>query len=141
MMQLTPLFRKLFLLIIFVGIFALVVFYIEPPKSWNTASVFQILAFFLPLIIITTLLIDFIVKYPPHSFIVSLGLMMALAFYAVNQLTILSGLLVILITLLLYRVFPKMKLPRFRLTSGSKIPKLHIQKQEPPRRHRLRRIR
>ncbi|HLC88156.1 MAG TPA: hypothetical protein VJG66_03845 [Patescibacteria group bacterium] len=133
-------FKKLLIPLAFLGLLALVVIYVEPPKSWNEASTFQILVFFLPLLFAATLLIDIFVKYFPHSFIFALGLVLLLAFYAVRQLNYLTGALAILVTVFSWRIFPKMKLPRFRLTREPKIPKLHIQKQEPPRRHRLRRI-
>lgn len=132
--------KKLGLFFVFTGLFSLVVFYVEPPKSWEAASLFQIMVFFLPLLIGLTFLFDSAVKYIPHSFIISLGVILLLAFYSVNQLNYLTVALVFLTTAFLLRVFPKMRLPRLRLTSGSKIPKLHIQKQEPPRRHRLRRV-
>lgn len=132
--------RKVLLLLVFALLFTLVILYMEPPESWREASIFQIMAFFLPLLLAVTTFTDFFIRYLPHSFILSLGLILGLAFYAVNQLSILSGLLVILITLLSWRVFPKMKLPRFRLTGRSKIPKLHMQKQEPPKLRGLRRL-
>lgn len=124
-------------------IFALVIIYTEPPKSWAEASVFQLLAFFLPILIAMTALLDILVHYFPHSFIISSGVIMALAFYAVNQLNWLTAILAILITAFFVRVFPKMKLPRFRLTGSSKIPKLHMSsspKVEEPRIRRLRRL-
>lgn len=133
--------RKILLLIFFVSLFILVVTFMEPPKSWNEASIFQIMAFFLPLLLTITILLDFFIHFLPHSFILSLGIILGLAFYAVNQLGVLSGLLVILITSLSWRVFPKMKLPRFRLTRSQKIPKLHMAKREPPKLRGLRRLR
>ncbi len=133
--------KKLIFFFVFLALFVLVVLYVEPPQSWESASIFQIMAFFLPLIFAITALIDILLHYPPHSFIFSLGIILTLAFYAVDQLNILTGLLVLLITLLSYRVFPKMKLPRFRLTRGTKIPKLHMRKSETPRIRRLRRLR
>lgn len=135
-----PVIKKLIFFFVCLAIFILVVLYLEPPKSWPEASIFQIMAFFLPLLLGITVLVDILLHYLPHSFIFALGLILALAFYGVNQLNILTGLLVLLITLLSYRVFPKMKLPRFRLTGGSKIPKLHMQKQESPKLRRLRRL-
>lgn len=133
-------FKKIGFLVVFTGTFLLVVFYIEPPLNWEQASIFQIIAFFLPLLLALTTLLDLGLRYFPHSFIISLGIILLLAFYSVRQLNYLTGVLVVLVAAFLVRVFPRMKMPRFRLTPGSKIPKLHIQKQEPPKRHRLRRI-
>lgn len=132
--------RRISLLLFFIGLFLVVIFFVEPPKSWNEASIFQILAFFLPLTFAVTLFIDLFLNYLPHSFIFTLGLILSLAFYAVGQLNYLTAALVILVTIFSWRVFPKMKLPRFRLTGEPKIPKLHMRKQEQPR-HRLRRLR
>jgi hypothetical protein len=132
--------RKLLFFIACLGIFTLVVIFLEPPESWEEASVWQIMAFFLPLLLGATAVIDILVHYFPHSFIIALGGILLLAFYAVSQLNLLTGSLVILATALFVRLFPKMRMPRFRLTSGSKIPKLHMQKQEAPQMRRLRRI-
>lgn len=137
--------QKLLAFIAFLGIFILVVLYIEPPKSWPEASIFQIMAFFIPLLLAITVLIDIVMHYYPHSFIIALGIILALAFYGVNQLNWITGSLAVLSTAYFVRIFPKMKLPRFRLTSDSRIPKLQMHKNakpaETPRIRRLRRIR
>jgi len=131
---------KLIFFAVCLGIFTLVILFVEPPSLWETASIFQIMAFFLPLLLGITGLIDILMHYFPHSFFISLGIILFLAFYAVNQLSILTGSLVVLVTAFSVRVFPKMRMPRFRLTAGSKIPKLHMQKQEAPKLRRLRRL-
>ena len=134
---------KLLAFIGFLSLFMLVIFYIEPPRTWQEASVFQMLAFFVPILLALTAVIDILMHYFPHSFIISLGVIMFLAFYAVNQLNILTGVLVVLITAFFVRVFPKMKLPRFRLTGSAKIPKLHMSSPptvEEPKIRRLRRL-
>lgn len=136
----SPLIKKLLFFAGFLALFILVVIFVEPPKSWEQASVFQIIAFFLPLLLAVTVFVDILVHYIPHSFIISLGVILFLAFYAVNQLNYLTAILVISVTAFSVRVFPKMKLPRFRLTRGSKIPKLHMQKQEAHKLRRLRRL-
>lgn len=136
---------KIFILLICASLFVLVLFYVEAPESWATASTFQIVAFFLPLLIGLTAIIDILMHYYPHSFIISLGAIVCLAFFGVGQLNIWTASLVILVTALSVRLFPKMKLPRFRLTAGSKIPKLSMsnppKKVEEPRIRRLRRLR
>ncbi len=133
-------FFRIILFLLSIGILFLVIFFVTPPKSWPEASLFQMMAFFIPLLLGVLLLLDFFIKYLPHSFILSLGLILTLAFYGVNQLNILTGLLVLLIVLLSWRMFPKMRLPRFRLTYGTKIPKLHLLKQEPRKLRGLRRL-
>jgi len=132
--------RKLLFFLVCLALFTLVILYIEPPQSWEEASILQMLAFFLPLLVGITALVDILMHYLPHSFFISLGIILFLAFYAVNQLSILTGSLVVLVTAFSVRVFPKMRMPRFRLTAGSKIPKLHMQKQEAPKLRRLRRL-
>ena len=132
--------KKLVLFFIFLGLFVLVIVYVQPPESWEKASVFQIVAFFLPILLALTSFVDILVHYPPHSFILSLGAILLLAFFGAGQLNYLTGTLVILVTAFCFRIFPKMKLPRFRLTRSQKIPKLHMQKQELPKLRRLRRL-
>jgi prepilin signal peptidase PulO-like enzyme (type II secretory pathway) len=132
--------KKLFFFFLFSGLFLLVVLYLEPPKSWQEASVFQIMAFFLPMLLAIMSLVDILTHYLPHSFIISLGIILLIAFFGAGQLNYLTAILVILVTALSFRIFPKMRLPRFRLTPSSKIPKLHMQKQEPPKLRRLRRL-
>lgn len=132
--------RKLLAFTFFLALFVAVILYIEPPGSWREANIFQILAFFLPILLAITALVDILVHYLPHSFILSLGIILLLAFFGAGQLNLLTGALVVLITVFCFRIFPKMKLPRFRLTRSSKIPKLHMQKQETPKLRRLRRL-
>lgn len=131
---------RLLIFFISIGVFSCVIFFVTPPKSWSDAGIFQIMAFFLPLLFMITFFIDFGLHYLPHSFIISLGIILFLAFYGVDQLNILTGLLSILIVLLSWRLFPKMKLPRLRLTREPKIPKLHLQKKEAPKLRGLRRL-
>lgn len=125
--------KKLLLFAGFLSLFILVILYVEPPESWQSASVFQIVAFFLPIVLALTAFLDILVHYIPHSFILSLGAILLLAFFGAGQLNYLTGILVILVTAFCFRIFPKMKLPRFRLTSGSKIPKLQMRKKEAPK--------
>lgn len=135
---------KLAFFIACLAVFCGVIIFVEPPASWGVASVWQIVAFFLPLLLGITAVVDILMHYYPHSFIIALGAILLLAFYAVNQLGLLTGSLIILVIAFSVRMFPKMKLPRFRLTGGSKIPKLHISgasKREEPRIRRLRRLR
>lgn len=136
---------KILVLLACTSLFILVLFYVEAPESWDSATTFQIMAFFLPLLVGITAIIDILVHYYPHSFIIALGSIVALAFFGVGQFNIWTGSLVVLATALSVRLFPRMKLPRFRLTVGSKIPKLSMsntaKKLEEPRIRRLRRLR
>lgn len=104
--------------IVFYGLlWGFVVYFVEPPASWPEATAWQILAFFLPLTLAITFIINLVFNYFPHSFISALGLLMLIVMYAINQLTFISGGIVILLTTLLIKIFPRVRLlPRFKLT-------------------------
>ncbi len=116
--------KKLFLSLFFLGIIILVVLYVEPPTSWANASVFQILVFFLPLVLFLTFFINLFLSYLPKSFIIALGLMMALVFQSIRQLNWISLSTIIIITFIFFKLFPKVKYRSFRLTKETKIPTL-----------------
>lgn len=98
-------------------LWSLVVYFIEPPRSWPEATSGQILVFFIPLTLALTFIIELFFNYFPHSFIAALGLLMLLVMFAINQLTVVSGGITLLITTLLIKIFPRVRLlPRIRLT-------------------------
>ncbi len=117
-------YKKLLILIINTAIFISILFLIEPPKSWPEASTSQILLFFIPLLLTLSTFFDFFLKYPPHSFIAGLGIMVLVAFAGVNQLSPITTTLIVLTTILFIRLFPKVRLPRLKLTRFQKIPKM-----------------
>lgn len=105
---------KILSFIISLSLFASVVYLLEPPKSWPEASLLQILGFFIPLLLTLTFFFQFFFNYFPRSFMAGLGGMMLLTLQAANQLNIYSGIGVAATTILAIRLFPKMRLPRFR---------------------------
>lgn len=109
--------KRLIPVLFYASLWGLVVYYVEPPKSWPEATPWQILAFFLPLTLGLAFIINLFLNYFPHSFIASLGLQMLLVLYAINQLTPISGGIVIVFTILFIKLFPKVRLlPRIKLT-------------------------
>lgn len=122
--------RNLLLFAVALSIFSTVLCFIEPPKTWVQASIWQILAFFVPLLASVTLLTNIIVNYLPWSFLIGLGIMLVVVFYTLNQLTIISGTIILTITGLSVKVFPKIRY-RVRLTTQEKISKLRLEENEP----------
>lgn len=118
-----PKFRKLFsktLPVIFFGtFFTLVLILITPPLSWDQASVFQILIFFLPLLFLFTFFINIFLNFFPRSFIISLGVIVILVLQAINILNILTFILVTSIT-----GFTVWKYQPSYLTIPTRIPRL-----------------
>ncbi len=114
-----PFLRRLLLLILFALIFFGVIFFIEPPKSWIEASSFQILILFIPLLGFLTFLINLFLNFLARSFALALGVFIIIATQALNQLNILTVILIAsAIGLLLWLI------PKSRLTKIPKIPKL-----------------
>ena len=128
------LFKKLLLVLFFLLIVILVIFYLEPPKSWAEASLFQILAFFLPLLLFLTFFINLFLSYLPKSFIIALGLMMILVFQSIRQLNWISLSTIFVITFAAVKLFPKVKYRGFRFNKETKIPKLSRTSTSFPRR-------
>lgn len=109
--------KRLLPILFYLALWGLVVYFIEPPKSWPEATPWQILAFFIPLTLALAFIINLILNYFPHSFIGSLGLLLILVLYAINQLTPVTGGIVIIFTILFIKLFPRVRLlPRIKLT-------------------------
>ncbi len=117
--------RKLLPILFYGSIWGMVIYFVEPPASWPSATTTQILSFFIPLLLTVTFLINFILNYLPHSFIAALGILLMLVLYAINQLTAITAGIIILITTLLIKIFPRVRLPRLRLTPLLKILRIH----------------
>lgn len=120
-------FKNLLGVLLSTGILYLVLNYIEPPKSWQEASVFQILIFFLPLLSFFTFLINLFLKYIPRSFIGGLGLMFLVVLQSVDQINLISVPLVLALTIICAKLFPKLrfrKIKPYRLTRNDKIPRI-----------------
>jgi hypothetical protein len=124
--------KKLLPFFIFLGVVAAVIYFVEPPKSWTQASNFQILIFFIPLLLTFTFFINIFLNFLPWSFIVGLGLMMLVVLWAIGTFTYLSLGMVVFLTAICIKLFPKFNYPRKlrmnpfrkRLTSDENIPKL-----------------
>lgn len=99
-------FLKIFPVLIFVGVFIFVIFYVPYPESLTQASLWQILAFFIPLFLALT----FTLSAP-----IALGIVFLALLKALDALNFVSAALVIAVVVLLMRV---------RLTSSGKISKL-----------------
>lgn len=115
--------KKIILTLIPLAALTGVVYFVPAPPSWPEASAWQILAFFLPILLFLTFLTNILFSYLPHAFIAGLGLMFLVVLQASNQINILSVVLTLAATILLIRLFPKMNY-RFRLTRSPKIPKI-----------------
>lgn len=105
-----------------------VVNFVTPPESWENASLFQIFVFFIPLLVFYTFFINLFLKYLPHSFLIALGALLLTVFWAVNQLNIITLGITLLALFLMLKIFPKLRLPRFKffrgLTNQEKIPNI-----------------
>lgn len=116
--------KRLFPALAFGSIFALVVYSVTPPPSWNEASIFQILSFFIPLLFFLTFFINLFLKYLPYSFIIACGFTILLALLSIGFLNPLSLILILLVIVLFFKLYPKLRYPRLSLTNKYKIPKL-----------------
>lgn len=112
--------KKFLLTILSLAIFFYVINYLPYPTSWQEATTFQILAFFLPLLFFATFLLNFLIYSLARSFALGLGILVLLVLYSQNQLTIISFLLTIIFFGLLAWKMPEY---RFKRDAG-KIPKL-----------------
>ena len=117
-----PLLRRILLAVLLGLIFAGIVYFIAPPKSWVEASYFQILIFFIPLLLFMTYFINIFLNYLPRSFSIALGLFLIIVLQAVRQLNYITFGSAVLIAGLLYWFVPK---TRFRKkVKNPQIPKL-----------------
>ncbi len=110
--------RRFLILLISLTTLGGVIYFVEPPKSWQEAQTWQILIFFIPLLVFFTFVANLIFKYLPRSFIVGLGLIMLLVLKASNYLNILTAGLVLLVVVFLVNLLKP------SLTRQIKIPKL-----------------
>ena len=120
------LFKKTFLVLASLLIFLYVIFFIEPPKSWQLASYFQILVFFIPILMFFTFLADILIDYLPKSFLIGLLLMLFGVFYSSGILNIFTGIVLFVFLIMSLKYFPDKGLHFFgrSLTRFTKMPKL-----------------
>lgn len=119
-----PILKKLIPIFFFAGIFIWVFLQTEPPKSLTSASVLQILLFFIPLFLLLTFSINIYFNFFIRSIFVSLGLTLLLIFKSLEMLNFVSVILTILGTVFLTVSFKKPK--QFQL---GKIQSLKLRKQ------------
>ena len=115
--------RRFLLALIFTIFFGLVIYLVEPPKSWGEASYFQILIFFIPYVVFITYLSNLFLNNLLRSFATGLGFVMIALLLATNQFNYLTLSLVILVTILLFWFIPKSR-KRFNLGKDFKIPRI-----------------
>ena len=95
--------------LIFWGIFAYVIFQVEYPKSLTQASLWQILAFFLPLFLALSFSLDLFFKNLFSSITVSAGLILLLILKALDILNLVTAGLTLLAVYLFYTYFQNMR--------------------------------
>lgn len=115
-------FLKIFPALIFWGIFILVLFQVEYPKSLTQASLFQILIFFIPLFLSLSFSFNLFFKNIYSSITMSMGVALLLILKSLDALNLVTGGLTILAIYLFLSYFRKAK--KRGLTSSIKIPKL-----------------
>ena len=98
-------------------------FYTTPPSSWATASYFQILSVFIPLLFLITFFSNIFINYLPQSFIISLGFIFILFLWSLKIYFFFTAPLALAITIYFAVSFPKIKFKK-KLTQPQKIPKL-----------------
>ncbi len=94
--------KRIFFMLLSLVLIVLIVYFIEPPLSWENASIFQILVFFVPLLLFFTTLINLFLNYTPGSFALGLGFMFIIVLWAVNLFNFATFLITFLITLFLF---------------------------------------
>jgi hypothetical protein len=125
-----PLLKKVFILIMAGVIFFYIIYFSEAPSSWIEASIFQILSFFISLLILTTFLADIFLDYLPRSFLIGLGVVILFLLQALGKLNFLTAPLVLALVAVSVYYFKQPKLtaeeqdPALRLSNnpnGSKL--------------------
>lgn len=102
-------FSKVLPVILFWGIFALVVLKVSYPQTLSQASLFQLSAFFIPLYLALSLTFNLFLKNILISASISLGLIFLLILKALDSLNLVTGVLIIIATYLLISYFRKAK--------------------------------
>lgn len=108
--------------LIFWGIFAYVIFFVNYPPTITQANSFQLLAFFVPLYLALTFTFNLFFKYFLPSSLLALAAILILFLKALDILNFVSAGLIIIALSLLFGYFKKTN--RRGLTLSFKIPKL-----------------
>ena len=96
---------KIFPALFFWGIFIFVIFYVEYPKSLTQATLFQILAFFVPLFLALSFTL---------SYILSLGIILLLILKSLDALNLVTSALTLLAVYLFLSYFKTTRKKRIR---------------------------
>ncbi len=126
-MLLKILVQKLLPLLFFSGALALLFNLTQAPNSWAEASTLQILIIFTCILGFFTFLSNLFLNYLPKSFIIGLSFMILSVLLAIKQLSLITAPIVLILTILAVRSFPKF---RFKLTKSPKIPKLALERKQ-----------
>ena len=119
---------KIFPVIFFAGIFSYVLFNVNYPPSLTQTTVFQLLAFLIPLYLLITFVLNLFFNFLLLAGISSLGLIILLTLQALDSLNLVTGGLTAVSVGLFISYFRKNR--RGSLTKWPKIPKLTRIKSE-----------
>lgn len=97
--------KRLVLILLFGAIFAGVIYFVPAPSSWAQASVVQILAFFIPLLLFLTFLANLYARNILKSFSLALGFMVLIVLKSIDSLNPVTFTLVAVATILLATSF------------------------------------
>ncbi len=97
---------RLLFVVLFAGILSCIIFFTPPPKTWETASITQILSLFIPLLLLFTGIINLLLNHIMRSFAFGLGLMFITTLQSLDKLNIVTIFFVVILTILLYRFLP-----------------------------------
>ena len=114
-----PILRRILTAIIISIPLIAVIDFVPYPKSWEAASVFQILSFFITLLLAVTFLFNIFLNYLPRSFIGGLSVVLIAMLQALGFLNQITAVVIILLTQVAIIFFPKI-----RVLKSTNIPKL-----------------
>ncbi|MDD2822637.1 MAG: hypothetical protein PHQ59_01015 [Candidatus Daviesbacteria bacterium] len=116
--------KKILPILIFGGVFVIIVYFTKPPQSLTSANFIQLLLFFIPLFLFLIFLLNIFFKFYIRSFILSLGIILMIIFKSLGMLNFLSGALIIVAT-----TFSAISFKKTRSLQQSKIQSLKLKKQ------------
>lgn len=122
-------FKRTLYFLLSLALFYYVLNYVQAPSSWPQASNFQILSFFIPLLISYTFFINIFLNNLLRSFALGLGLFALTVLKALNLFNLITAPLALALALMLF-----IRLPKKGLTFRKKIPKLNLHTEEKPKR-------
>jgi len=122
-----PYFKKFLPVLIFGGIFAWVIFQVEPPKPVAEGNILSPILFFLSLFFFLTFFLNLFFQLFLRSLILSSGIIILLILQALNFLNPGSFILVVILTIVILKSFSKRK-GFFYQTRIPKLSKLAKQK-------------